>query len=229
VRLIGGLAAVACVACGGEPARLPISLAFDSCAAAAGATTPCDSNVGLWLLDGATGEVLDDACVDFSTGPRPYAELPAALTDRVSFADVTASSIRLELALYSPSRPGCPRPGSASPTLFGQSAVVEPDAAERIELPVRCLGVGSPGDPDDGCTASCEIEQRLCRAELPGDGDREACSESALECTQGCEDGDDCIEACDAEEAACLAQVERCDGAFAACLGGCAGTCDDDP
>jgi hypothetical protein len=214
------LGALAC----GSPTRVPISLDLDdSCAASGGASTPCDANVGLWLVDGDSGLVLADACVDFSTGARPYAELPAVLSDEVEFPDVSAESIRLDLALYSPARTGCPTVGGGViPTLYGQSEVVDPSAVERIVVPLQCLDrdLGSDGSL---CETTCLAQQRSCTADLPGAGDRGACSEAYFECAGICDDDVDCVERCADDEDECIAKVEECEQGYDECLKSCGG------
>jgi hypothetical protein len=220
------LALALVVGCGDQAAsRLAVALSVDrTCPASSPAQLEmsCDANVGVWLLDGGSGAVLAQACVAYSDGPATLEALPAALSDSVEFAGITAELIQLELAVFSPARAGCPRLGTtaATPVVWGQSAVVHAPTAERIELSLSCFGAGDDGGDDDQCLASCAEDRQVCFAQY---GARiEACLDASRECYERCEPSQQCHEWCADAEQECLAEAD-CNTRYVECASDCSG------
>lgn len=225
-RPVVALAALAALAaCGdGDATVLAVELSVDgSCgqAPASAVGLSCDATVGVWLLDGDTGAVLDQACVPYGSGPTTLADLPATLADAVAFTGVTAPRIRLELAIFGPARSECPRQDGvgAGAVVFGRSGLVETASDDRIALVLSC-GVSGTGDGDPQCAGACDAGREECYATF---GQQlEQCQFNADQCRQACGEEPFCLDICDQNEVDCIEQAGDCEGQYDRCLEGCA-------
>jgi parallel beta helix pectate lyase-like protein len=109
----------------------------------------CGGEVGVFVTDAKTNEVLDMRCIPFAADPTMTLEkLPTALADVMPPLPELASgrSIVVEVAAYSPtSGKGCPRfspdvgGNPAVPSYFGKSAASTVGAAASISVSLQCL------------------------------------------------------------------------------------------
>lgn len=215
-------AALALAACGDSAHRVAVALSTDgSCAvdSPADIEMPCDANVGIWLLD-QDGAVLDQACVAYSADAATLADLPRVLQGSVEFTGVAAPLIQLELAIYSPALPGCPRLFAGTlPAVMGLSDLVAPDRTDRIDLVLSCLGPGDPGDPTDECEFACQDASDECS--FANDDLIAGCEAGLEECQLGCDGQRACLPECSQGYEQCLAGALDCDARYAECVRGC--------
>ncbi|HVU50382.1 MAG TPA: right-handed parallel beta-helix repeat-containing protein [Polyangia bacterium] len=133
----------------------------------------CGGEVGVFVVDATTNEVLESTCVPFAADAALTLEkLPALLADAMptSTALAPGRAIAVEVAAYSPATgKGCPRflpdvgGNAAVPGYFGRSANAMVGAAASIGVTLQCLPSGclpctrfaSPAgtDPDGGVDA----------------------------------------------------------------------------
>jgi len=139
----------------------------------------CGGEVGVFVTDGKTNEVLDMRCVPFAVDPAMTLEkLPAVLAGVTPPlpALVPGRSVAIEVAVYSPVSTlgnGCPRylpddfGNPAVPSYFGKSAVVAVGASSSISVSLQCLpttclpcaksAAPTGTDPPDGGTADAGV------------------------------------------------------------------------
>ncbi|HSZ83928.1 MAG TPA: right-handed parallel beta-helix repeat-containing protein [Polyangia bacterium] len=109
----------------------------------------CGGEVGVFVTDAKTNEVLDMRCIPFAADPTMTLEkLPLVLADVMPPLPELASgrSIVVEVAAYSPtSGKGCPRfspdvgGNPAVPSYFGKSSPSAVGAAASIAVSLQCL------------------------------------------------------------------------------------------
>jgi hypothetical protein len=109
----------------------------------------CGGEVGVFVVDATTNEVLDSSCVRFDADAALTLErLPALLADATPPLPALAPgrSIAVEVAAYSPATgQGCPRflqdvaGNTAVPSYFGRSANAIVGAASSIGVTLQCL------------------------------------------------------------------------------------------
>jgi hypothetical protein len=109
----------------------------------------CGGEVGVFVTDGKTNEVLDSRCVPFAADAGMTLEkLPAVLADVMPTLGALAPgrTIVVEVAAYSPATgKGCPRfspdvgGNPATPSYFGKSGVSTIGAAPSVGVSLQCL------------------------------------------------------------------------------------------
>lgn len=137
----------------------------------------CGGEVGVFVVDATTNEVLESSCVPFAADAALTLEkLPEVLADAMptSTALAPGRSIAVEVAAYSPSTgKGCPRyldgqgGNAAVPSYFGRSGTAKVGAATSIGVTLQCFPstclpctkFASPDgtDPPDGGVADAGV------------------------------------------------------------------------
>jgi hypothetical protein len=137
----------------------------------------CGGEVGVFVVDGVSNQVLDKRCVPFAADDAlALDKLPSLLAaDMPPMPDLTpGSSIAVEVAAYSPATGmGCPRflpdvaGNPAVPSYFGRSTTANVGASASIGVTLQCLPSAclpctkraSPDgvDPPDGGTADAGV------------------------------------------------------------------------
>ncbi|HEX4405526.1 MAG TPA: right-handed parallel beta-helix repeat-containing protein [Polyangia bacterium] len=138
----------------------------------------CGGEVGVFVTDAKTNEVLDTRCISFAADPTMTLEkLPTVLADTMPPLSQIAGgrSIVIEVAAYSPtSGKGCPRfspdvgGNPAVPSYFGKSAASAAGVAASISVSLSCLPTAClpctkfaapTGTDPDGGVADAGIEK----------------------------------------------------------------------
>jgi hypothetical protein len=109
----------------------------------------CGGEVGVFVTDGVTGDVIDSRCIPFDADAAMTLEkLPSTLADIMPpLPEIAAGrSIAVEVAVYSPaSGKSCPRfspdvaGNPAVPSYFGKSTVAPAGAASSISVSLACM------------------------------------------------------------------------------------------
>lgn len=166
----------------------------------------CDTTAGVWLR-GEAGEILDQACVDF-TGELPtLADLPSLLAG-VDLSTASSGDMWVDVAVYAPwhAADGCLAPddlpeGGGLPQIIvrGSSGSVTSSGQNgSVQVLLDCDSIGPPID-----TGQCD---QMCSSDLEAcfNGDRPIqCENELTVCLDGCTD-----QACDVE----------CEDTFNGCL-----------
>jgi hypothetical protein len=151
----------------------------------------CGGEVGVFVVDAMTNEVLESSCVPFDADAALTLEkLPALLADAMptSTALAPGRTIAVEVAAYSPATgKGCPRflsdmgGNAAVPSYFGRSPDAKVGAGTSIAVSLQCLPstclpctkFASPAgtDPDGGVVDAAtpfKTAARLVASLTPG-------------------------------------------------------------
>ncbi|HVZ72418.1 MAG TPA: right-handed parallel beta-helix repeat-containing protein [Polyangia bacterium] len=155
----------------------PLTLQLGTANTCVRTSLACGGEVGVFITDGKTGEVIDSRCVPFDADTTMTLEkLPAALADFMPpLPDLEPGrSIVVEVAAYSPATgKSCPRfspdvgGNPALPSYFGKSAAATVGATPSISVslscyPTSCLpctkhAAPTGTDPADGGVADAGV------------------------------------------------------------------------
>jgi hypothetical protein len=230
-RAMAALLVVA--ACGkGDPAALSVEMRLDaaSCTVADpdALQLDCAATAGVWLRGGASGDILDQACVDFGgAGQHTLADLPPLLAG-VDLSTASTGDVWIEVAVYAPwsANQGCPTPdalpgGAAELIVSGSSERARLSGSTgSLEVLLSCSSLPASEEPDPACLTGCDTELDECFDEI----ERLACEDAEDLCADACPPADDeCEEACEVDFVTCVSRPEVVCGPE---LVGCLETCD---